>query len=73
MKSNPNPYDILKMASENRPVDRSELGIDTPKTCNGLESITEGFNLFQHRRGILNSENKKDKHNRNAQDYAENL
>lgn len=44
----PSPQEILRMAGENKPIDRSEIGIDTPKTSDGLQSINEGFDFLQH-------------------------
>lgn len=37
------PYQILEFAKTNRPVDRIELGIHTPKTNDGLELLSYGF------------------------------
>ena len=44
----PSPEDILRMAGENKPIDRSQLGIDTHRSSDGLEIINEGFDFLQH-------------------------
>ena len=46
------PQELLKMAGENRPIDRSEIGIDTPKTSDGLQSFNDGFDFLQHKQNI---------------------
>lgn len=42
------PQEILRMAQDNKAVDRTRLGINTPKTPDGLQLINEGFDFLQH-------------------------
>lgn len=39
--------EMLLMASQDRPISREELGIKTPKTNDGLQSLNEGFDFLQ--------------------------
>ena len=34
------------LAQQNRPIDRSEIGITTPRTYDGLEVFNDGFDIF---------------------------
>ena len=47
-KNNPTPAELLKKAEQETSVDRYFLGIDTPKSPNGLQSLNEGFDFLQH-------------------------
>lgn len=42
------PREILRMTQDNKAVDRTKLGINTPKTHDGLQLINEGFDFLQH-------------------------
>ncbi len=37
--------EVLALAKRNGPIDRSEIGITTPKTYDGLEVFNDGFNF----------------------------
>ena len=39
--------EMLAMASQDRPISREELGIQTPSTNDGLQALNEGFNFLQ--------------------------
>ncbi len=46
-KNNPSDDEILALASQDRQISRDELGIQTPSTPDGLQSLNEGFNFLQ--------------------------
>lgn len=43
----PTDDEMLKMAGQERPIQRDELGIQTPSTQDGLQALNEGFNFLQ--------------------------
>ncbi len=51
----PCPQDILKLAADRVAVDRSQLGINTPRTSDGLQPFNEGFDFLQHGDGSTTS------------------
>ena len=42
-KKSKNPQELLEIASKDTPIDRSVLGIDTPKTDDGLQTYSDGI------------------------------
>lgn len=46
-RNTPTDDEMLKMASQERPIQRDELGIQTPSTQDGLQVLTEGFDFLQ--------------------------
>lgn len=46
-KNTPTDDELLAMASQDRPISRYELGIQTPSTSDGLQVLSEGFNFLQ--------------------------
>lgn len=38
---------MLKLASEDRPIQRDEIGIEAPSTKDGMQVLNEGFNFLQ--------------------------
>ena len=46
-RNTPTDDEMLAIASQDRPISRDELGIQTPSTIDGLRSLNEGFNFLQ--------------------------
>ena len=46
-KNTPTDDEMLAMASQDRPISRDEIGIQTPSTSDGLQALNEGFNFLQ--------------------------
>ena len=59
---------ILKLAQEDRPITREELGINTPRTYDGLQTLSEGFDLFQKKKS-----KKKKRFKNNITEFESNL
>ena len=45
--STPIDDEMLAMASQDKPISRDNLGIQTPSTPDGLQALNEGFNFLQ--------------------------
>lgn len=43
----PNDDQMWDLAGQNRPISREEIGVDTPKSPDGLQVLNEGVNFLQ--------------------------
>lgn len=43
----PDDDQMWDLAGEDRPISRREIGIEAPKSSDGLQALNEGFNFLQ--------------------------
>lgn len=46
-KNSQTDKDLTTLASQDRPITRDELGIESPATKDGLRTLVEGFDFLQ--------------------------